>query len=1077
MPTTNPNSLPRYQQAIFALSGALAAYTIYSLYTSAHASGSNDLHRSNAVRRPNTRRRGSRSAHLNARLGSSVPQLGHVRVQGIEVPLGSSDLISPHEIRHLVSEQRPQATPEELDSAVGHVYDVFLDRLLVLVCRNRSPSTAEAEVIARWVDDQHHITYLNSAAIARALERHISALQSGALSPLLDENESVAATDLSWGSDAETEADAVDSDGQTLQRTLYHIAEDRARQEGVIHRGITCNGCDDKPIRGIRWHCANCADFDLCSNCEAVNSHSKTHVFLKIRVPAPYLGTTKQEPLYPGKPEVMPSSTPSVLKKRLVVETKMEAEEIDALWEQFTCLAGTEWLSDPNTVGWALDRRAFSHAFVPRYASFVAAPNLIYDRVFAYFDSDNNGLIGFEEWIKGLDGMHAADGHVKSRIVFNGYDVDGDGYISRKDILRIFRAYYAIEKEATRNFIAEITEEISVRNALDTIRSSQPLGSAFPPHGLANHHSDSHRIHGKHEDDFENTEPVLHDDLPDEADRGEMLRASNSRNVGLPGLHETEQNRIVTDRWARRQFFVDEEEGFDPPDGADEGGERGINHSNESRELTEDTGPTINDNETRPRWSRSSSRVRFQDDVDMETRSNASTSSRPIGERWGGYEIPEPEKDLGREVLYQVTQQGFNELLDPLFVDRENNAMDAYETRGERRQCAARLEQIIENFRTQEQLDYDRTTWRMGIFRYSKCMVELFRNALNKDRGGLQRLLRHEKGERISREEAKARLLKKYQSVQRAFLYAVGKPPETTVDELTLWNTWLCREQLQYETLSAVLDCASRSGLIDSTTSKLPYKDPTMPQFRPNSLTDADVSDDLSITSLNGTTRDKHTTYPSEAHTFLPSEVHVESTPTGPFFVCSSHGTQTMHITEQEATGEDNAPTQSSLPELVPINETGVVQQVPEVVQQAPEVVQQVPEVVQQFSPPIQEQEHAQHSAATRIYTRGPVMHFFHIEVDGGKEVLEAKSKAVLHSSDPFHPESDQTRPLYRHVRELAMDPSSKSHEILLASLEVVQQEIHERKGGGLITFEEFDEHMRGGKLGFLQSWLEWVNI
>lgn len=1054
MPTTSPNSLPRYQQAIFALAGGLAAYTIYSLYNSTHESSSNDLQRSNAVRRPNARRRGSRRAHLNERLGSSVPRLGQVRVQGAEIPLGSRDLVLPHEIRHLVTQQQPQVTPEDLDSAVGHVYDVFLDRLLALVCRNRSPSTAEAEVIARWVDDQHHITYLNSAAVARAVERHVSALE-GAGTPLLDGNESVAATELSWGSDAETEADGVDSDGQTLQRTLYHIAEDRARQEGVIHRGITCNGCDEKPIRGIRWHCANCADFDLCSNCEAVNSHTRTHIFYKIRVPAPYLGTDKQEPLYPGKPDVMPSSVPSVLKKRLVTETKMEAEEIDALWEQFTCLAGTEWLSDPNTVGWALDRRAFNHAFVPRYTSFVAAPNLIYDRIFAYYDSDNNGLIGFEEWIKGLDGMHAADGHVKSRIVFNGYDVDGDGYISRKDILRIFRAYYAIEKEATRNYVAEITEELSVRNALDTIRSSQPLGSAFPPHGLASHHSDRHRIREKHEDDFENTEPVLRDDRPDEADRGEMLRASNTRNVGLPELPEAEQNRIVTDRWARRQFFVDEEEGFDRPDGANVDSEGGGNHSDESREATEDTEATTNDDETRPRWSRSSSRVRFQDDVDMETRSNASTSSRPFGERWGGYEIPEPEKDLGREVLYQITQQGFNELLNPLFEDRENNAMDTYATRSERRQCAARLEQVIERFRTQE-LDHHRATWRMGIFRYSKCMVELFCNAINKDQDGLQGLLRHNKGTDISREEARTRLLGTYRAVQTSFLQAVGKPQDTAVDELTLWNTWLCSEQLQQETLSAVLDCASRSGWIDSKTSTSPYKDPTMPQFRPNSSADVDAFHGSTTASVDNTLRDESSGYPSETYALLSNEMHVESAPTGPFFVCSSYGDEVTNVTDQQAIELEDSPTPSSLPELIPSNDSSTAHPVPT------------------LTP---EQEAAEQSATSRLFTRNPIMHFLQVKTEDGKEVLKATPKAALHCSDPFHPETDQSRPLYRHVRELAMDPVSDSHEILLASLEVVQQEIHERKGGGLISFEEFDEHMREGRLGFLQSWMEWVSI
>jgi hypothetical protein len=50
-----------------------------------------------------------------------------------------------------------------------------------------------------------------------------------------DRPEIVAPTEVSWGSDEGTEDGVVDAAGQTLQRTLYHIAEDRARYV-VPHR-------------------------------------------------------------------------------------------------------------------------------------------------------------------------------------------------------------------------------------------------------------------------------------------------------------------------------------------------------------------------------------------------------------------------------------------------------------------------------------------------------------------------------------------------------------------------------------------------------------------------------------------------------------------------------------------------------------------------------------------------------------------------------------------------------------------------------------------------------------------------
>ena len=70
--------------------------------------------------------------------------------------------------------------------------------------------------------------------------------------------------------------------------------------------GITCNKCGVSPIRGTRYKCANCVDFDLCEMCEGSNSHLTTHVFLKIRIPIPPLANPRSALLpafYPGNDE------------------------------------------------------------------------------------------------------------------------------------------------------------------------------------------------------------------------------------------------------------------------------------------------------------------------------------------------------------------------------------------------------------------------------------------------------------------------------------------------------------------------------------------------------------------------------------------------------------------------------------------------------------------------------------------------------------------------------------------------------------------------------------------------------
>lgn len=1082
MPSTTPSSVSRYRPAILVFTGAAAAYAAYLVYTTLQAPPNTGLQRSNAVRR-RVRRRDSPSARALslsiARYAHEIPSLGEYNLLGTRIPLSPHSLVTPSELREIIAQTDPNAREEAIDTAIADLYDVFLDRLLHFLFPTRSPSPTEVEALRRWIGER----IPDNTAVARAAERHAEGIPAGD-AVAIDGAESVAATEQSWRSDEDTEGDAVDPDGQTLQRTLYHIAEDRARQEGVIHRGITCNGCDEKPIRGVRWHCANCVDFDLCSNCEATNSHYKTHIFYKIRVPAPYLGLPKQEPLYPGKPHMMSPSIDTGLRKRLVAETKMEAEEIEALWDQFSCLAGTEWVDDSSNVGWALDRRAFNHAFVPRYNGFIAAPNLIYDRIFTYYDTDKNGLIGFDEWIKGIDGMHTTDVEVKAKIVFNGYDIDGDGFISRKDVLRVFRAFYAIEREATRNYVAELTEDLSVRNALDTIHSSQPLGSAFPPNNMAPSNVQNPRLQTKTQNPDGNTFPVLLDNNLDVADRDDILRTTDLRNILTEELSQSEQDRILTDRWARRAFYIDQEEGLVRPEGAesvDPAGDAPIDEADQSDSLN-----NVASESERPRCSRSSSKVRFQDDVDLETRSNASTSSRPVGERWGGYEIPELEKDLGKEVLYQITQQGFNELLNPLFQEKEDMAMDAFATRSKRRKHATDIEKTIETAKA-TQTDIE-AIHQVGIFRFSKCVVDTFCRVLNSGTHytTFKGFFQNEDGTEVIREEARSRLVKAYEAAEREVISSVKVSSSTNPDKMTLWNISLCRDQLQAESLDAVLDCVTYLGWISYPVSNEPpvevahaakppliYRDPTMPQFRPNSLADIDPAwtspGNSTISSEDSQETDESSTSETEgiaAYRNSDGIEHIASDPQGPFFVFTVPEIKSSSPEEQGKTGDRD---ESSRP-ATPLPRAVLIIQASE---SAP---------ADELSPLsiAPEQGGANEKESTvryRSYTHNPAIHLLFVDSSSGVDVLRSSPRPVTHSTNPYQPETEPLKPLIRFIRQLAMEPDSNAHLTMLASLETFEQEISDRAGSGLINLDEFIEHMRGGRLRFLESWMEWVSI
>lgn len=329
-------------------------------------------------------------------------------------------------------------------------------------------------------------------------------------------------------------------------------------------------------------------------------------------------------------------------------------------------------------------------------------------------------------------------------------------------------------------------------------------------------------------------------------------------------------NGALRDRWARRQFYTDEEEGFTRPEGAGDGptppldDERPDGYREEEMEEHEQNEPPTPESD-RPRWSRSSSRVRFQDDVDVETRSNASTSSRPIGERWGGYEVPEPEKDLGREVLYQVTQQAFNELLDPLFRIGEDDAMKAYAWRDERRRHTNDIDGILENFNAQT--DLLGRMLRIGVFTYVNCVMKAFHS---RDWAVLEdsQPLTPERVDKLCRDG--------FNDAETS-IFSLTEPwgeDSNQPDVNKLWTMMLYRTQLHHEMTSTVKALLERRGWLsksDETKEQLRSplhqgikspqlnghnspevgKDPTLPQFRPNSLKNFMIAATLPLESVD----------------------------------------------------------------------------------------------------------------------------------------------------------------------------------------------------------------------------------
>ena len=159
------------------------------------------------------------------------------------------------------------------------------------------------------------------------------------------------------------------------------------------------------PVRGWRFKCANCVDFDLCSVCESLDVHYKTHCFIKIRIPIPPQANPRSlifEPFYPGIPWI---TTPTFDTSLLESETHFDSTvllhlnlmhaigmEIMGLYEQFKSLSTIQ----------GQDGGITKATFEKCVGTLKKESHMIVDRIFCFFDQDGGGVISFENMVRGL---------------------------------------------------------------------------------------------------------------------------------------------------------------------------------------------------------------------------------------------------------------------------------------------------------------------------------------------------------------------------------------------------------------------------------------------------------------------------------------------------------------------------------------------------------------------------------------------------------------------------------------------------------------------------------------------------
>ncbi|GAB7353686.1 hypothetical protein MBLNU459_g4092t1 [Dothideomycetes sp. NU459] len=469
--------------------------------------------------------------------------------------------------------------------------------------------------------------------------------------------------------------------GQGIKGLLYNIAEEQAKRQAYVHH------------------------FDLCSNCEAQNVHPRTHVFTKIKIPISTLAQPHQmnDLWYPGDPQKYWPLLKAPLRKRLATESGFDEVQIDAYYDQFSCIANVPFPSDGLDINAAIDRRAFHKAMSSANWPHPLEPSFLFDRLFSFYDINSDDVIDFEEFIQGLSYLRHSAKRRSMQRTFRGYDVDGDGLVSRRDFIRMLSARYAVQKHIVKDIIDAEEAEL-VRHTVDVVRSSQPISSAFATEDIPPGERRIPQL--KSPDEFGESQiraggPVLPDgeELPGDAFVSAVVSrygASGLGNVAVGGRITIADALEMRDRHRRSENV---------PIG-------GPNSQDCDRFLVEtdsrDTRGQPNLDPPETRWRQdledaqkhNTESEKTANDVRRADESENFTLPDYILERGRAYEVPAAEKDFGKEILFQVVQEGINELLDPLFEAKEELADAVRETHEERRRLRKKIDDFVKRRET-----------------------------------------------------------------------------------------------------------------------------------------------------------------------------------------------------------------------------------------------------------------------------------------------------------------------------------------------------------------------------------------
>ena len=97
------------------------------------------------------------------------------------------------------------------------------------------------------------------------------------------------------------------------------------------------------------------------------------------------------------------------------------------------------------------------------FSKYYSLPGIIGDRLFRVFDSNNNGILEFNEFKSGMISLFCGDYEKTLRFIFDFYDFDGNGKISKEDIKIVL--LYILYSNKNLNLNNNNENEIIINNS------------------------------------------------------------------------------------------------------------------------------------------------------------------------------------------------------------------------------------------------------------------------------------------------------------------------------------------------------------------------------------------------------------------------------------------------------------------------------------------------------------------------------------------------------------------------------------------------------------------------------------